>query len=206
MIRLWETMVLIGSICLSGCVSAGLFSWGENASYSFWSNASEDVESVEIVGLHQDHKKYLISAARVMPARHSIRAFYGGSQYMSDTGHKVPEEAEIRWRKLTLPGGEPYAGEAVGPFRVKVRSRIPEEALKLAKREGYSIGIRFSVGKEPVMLCWGVVQYGIGNLGTVMSGGQCSPEDVAWRKDIDWRKPGVWFPENLARASGKLRQ
>lgn len=189
-------MVVIGTICLSGCVSAGLFSQGENASYSFWDNASEEVESVEIVGLYQDHKKHLISSSRVKPARHSIRAFSGGYQYMSDTGHKIPKEVEIRWRKLPPLDGKPYTGEVVGPFRVKVRSRIPDEALKLARREGYSIGIEFSVGKEPVMLCWGIVtKNGAKLLGAIMSGGQCSPEDVAWRKDIDWRNPGVWFPE-----------
>ncbi|MEW6416082.1 MAG: hypothetical protein AB1482_12615 [Pseudomonadota bacterium] len=196
MIKKWMAVMVFGSTCLSGCVSAGLFSRGENASYSFWNNASEDIESVEIVGLYQDHKKYLISAARVMPARHNIRAFYGGYQYMSDTGHKVPEQVEVSWRKMPPVGGKPYTGELMGPYRVVVRSRIPEEALKLARRGDYSIGIEFSVGKEPVMLCWGVVTKEGGSLlGTIVSGGQCSPEDVAWRKDIDWRKPGVWFPE-----------
>lgn len=190
-------MVVIGTICLSGCVSAGLFSQGENASYSFWNNASEEVESVEIVGLYQDHKKHLISSSRAKAAGWNTRWFIGGSQYMSDTDHKVPEEAEIRWRKLPPLDGKPYTGEVVGPFRVKVRSRIPDEALKLARREGYSIGIRFSVGEEPVMLCWGVVAPESDSRGrsTIMSGGQCSPKDVAWRKDIDWRNPGVWFPE-----------
>lgn len=127
---------------------------------------------------------------------------------MADTGHKVPEEVEVSWRKMPPPSDNPYVGEQIGPFRIKVRSRIPEEALKLARREGYSIGIRFSVGKEPVMLCWGAVapESDFRGRSTIMAGGQCSPEDVAWRKDIDWRKPGVWFPENLARASGKLRQ
>ncbi len=115
---------------------------------------------------------------------------------MADTGHKVPEEAEIHWRKMPPSGGQPYTGETVGPFRVKVRSRIPEEALKLARRKGYSIGIEFSVGKEPVMLCWGIVTKNSAKLlGAIMAGGQCNPEDVAWRKDIDWRNPGVWFPE-----------
>lgn len=189
-------MMVIGSICLSGCVSAGLFSQGENASYSFWNNASENVESVEIVGLYQDHKKHLISSSLAKAAGWNTRWFIGGSQFMADTGHKVPEEAEIRWRKMPPSSGQPYTGEVVGPFRVKVRSRIPEEALKLARREGYSIGIEFSVGKEPVMLCWGIVtKNGAKLLGAIMAGGQCNPEDVAWRKDIDWHEPGRWFPE-----------
>lgn len=196
MIRIWEAMVMIASICLSGCVSAGLTSRGENATYSYWNNASEDVESVEIVGVYQDHKKYLISSSRAKSAGWNTRWFIGGNQYMSDTGHKVPEQVEVSWRKIPPVGGKPYSGELMGPYRVAVRSRIPEEALKLARRVGYSIGIEFSVGREPVMLCWGVVTKDGGSLlGTIMSGGQCSPEDVAWRKDIDWRKPGVWFPE-----------
>lgn len=190
-------MVMIGLICLSGCVSAGLFSRGENAAYSFWNNGSEEVESVEIVGLYQDYKKYLISSSHAKSAGWNTRWFTGGSQYMSDTGHTVPEQVEVSWRKMPPVGGKPYTGELMGPYRVVVRSRIPEAALKLARRVGYSIGIEFSVGKEPVMLCWGVVaaESDFRGRSTIISGGQCSPEDVAWRKDIDWRKPGVWFPD-----------
>lgn len=198
MTKTWTAIMMFGSVCLSGCVSAGMFSQGENASYSFWNNSEEEIESLEIVGIYQDKKKYLISSSRVKAANWQTRWFVGGNQYMSDTGHKIPEEMEINWRKMPPVGGKPYTGELMGPYRVLVRSRIPEEALKLARREGYSIGIEFSVGKQPVLLCWGVVttrESDYRGRSTIMSGGQCNPEDVAWRKDIDRRKPGVWFPE-----------
>lgn len=115
---------------------------------------------------------------------------------MADTGHKVPEDVEVSWRKMLPPSDNPYIGEQIGPFRVKVRSRIPQEVLQMARQDGYSLGIKISIGKEPILLCWGIVtKNGAKLLGTIMAGGQCSPEDVAWRKDIDWRNPGVWFPE-----------
>ncbi len=116
---------------------------------------------------------------------------------MADTGHRVPEEMEVSWRKMPPAGGKPYTGEPMGPYRVKVRSRIPQEVLELARRDGYSLGVKLSVGKAPVLLCWGVVGDKSDKRGrsTIIAGGQCNPDDVAWRSDIDWRKPGVWFPE-----------
>ena len=189
-------IMIFGSSCFSGGVAAGLFSQGENASYSFWNNTDQDVEKVEIVGIYQDQKRTLVSYPDGKAAGWNTRWFSGGNQYMADTGHQVPEEAEVRWLKMPPLGGKPYTGEAVGPFRIKVRSRIPQEALQLVRRDGYSIGIEFSVGKEPVLLCWGIVtKKGANQLGVIMSGGQCNPEDVAWRKDIDWHQPGHWFPE-----------
>ena len=195
MVKKWGGIVAFGLTCLSGCVSAGLFSQGENVSYSFWNNSDKDVEKMEITGIYEDRKKYLISSSVAKAAGWNTRWFVGGSQYMADTGHKVPEEVEVSWRKMPSSGDNPYTGEPVGPFRIKVRSRIPQEALQLARRDGYSLGIEFSVGKQPILLCWGVVtKKGASLLGAIMAGGECNPEDVAWRKDIDWHKPGVWFP------------
>jgi hypothetical protein len=196
MVKRWVVIMIFGSIGLSGCVSAGLFSQGESASYAFWNNSDNEVEAVKIVGVYLDYEKELAGASRAKAAHWNTRWFVGGYQYMADTGHKVPEEVDVSWRKLPPPGGKPYTGEPMGPYRVKVRSRIPQEALKLAGRKGYSLGVEFSVGKEPVQLCWGVVtKKGASILGTIMSGGQCNPEDVAWRKDIDWHEPGHWYPE-----------
>lgn len=202
MIKKWVAIMVFVSAWLSGCVSAGLFSQGENAGYSFWNNSDEEVEAVKIVGIYPDYKKELSGASRSEPVRRyvslgqPILGFVGGDQYFSDTGHKIPEEMEVTWRKMPPPGAKPYTGELMGPYQVLVRSRIPQEALKLARRDGYNLGIQFSVGKQPTLFCWGIAtKKGASLLGTIMAGGQCNPEDVAWRKDIDWRNPGVWFPE-----------
>ena len=196
MIRKWVAMVVLSSAWLSGCASAGLLSQGENAGYSFWNNSNEDIEAVKIVGIYPDYKKELAGASQAKAAHWNTRWFVGGNQYRADTGHKIPEKVEVSWRKMPSPGGQPYTGELMGPYQVVVRSRIPQKALELANRDGYSLGLEFSVGKQPVLLCWGVAtKKGAGLLGTIMSGGPCNPEDVAWRKDIDWHAPGVWFPE-----------
>lgn len=202
MIRKWAAIMGFSMACLSGCVSAGLFSQGENVGYSFWNDSDEEVEAVKIVGIYPDYTKELSGASRSKPQKWFVhpgqptQGFSGGYQFKSDTGHKLPEEMEVSWRKMPPPGAEPYTGELMGPYRVLVRSRISDEALRLAKRDGYSLGINLSVGKQPVLLCWGVAtKKGASLLGTIMAGGQCNPEDVAWRKDIDWHKPGVWFPK-----------
>ncbi|MHB1333125.1 MAG: hypothetical protein ACYCY1_11055 [Sulfuriferula sp.] len=189
--------VALSSAWLSGCASAGLFSQGETAGYSSWNNSDEEVQNIDIVGIYPEKKQLILSFLRGEPyPDRRIQGFVGNVQYMSDTGHKVPEKVEVSWRKMPPPGGQPYTGKLMGPYQVVVRSRIPEQALRMARRDGYSLGINFSVGKLPILLCWGVVtKIGAGLLGTIMSGGQCNPEDVAWRKDIDWHAPGVWFPE-----------
>lgn len=185
-----------GLASLSGCVSAGLFGQGENAGYSFWNNSDEDIEAVKIVGIYPEYKSELVGASQAKAANWSTRWFVGGNQYRADTGHKIPEEMEISWRKMPAVGGKPYTGDLMGPYRVQVRSRIPKEALQLARRDGYSLGLEFSVGKQPVLFCWGVVtKRGANLLGAIMSGGQCNPQDVAWRKDVNWHQPGRWFPE-----------
>jgi hypothetical protein len=199
MIKKWMAIMVFGSTCLSGCVSAGLFSQGETVGYSAWNNSDEKVQNIEIVGIFPDRKQLILSflGGDPYPVRR-VQGFVGNVQYMSDTGHKVPEEVEVSWRKVPPGDSKPYSGELMGPYRIVVRSRIPEAAFKLARRNGYSLGINFSVGKEPLMLCWGVVGTDKSDHrghSVIMSGGQCNPEDVAWRKDIDWHKPGVWFPE-----------
>lgn len=208
MIKQWVAIMVFGSAWLSGCVSAGLFSQGENAVYAFWNNSDEEIEKAGTVGIYQDGKiKYLDSQSsskplrRYVPPGQPIHGFGGGHQMLADTGHKVPEEMEVKWRKLPAPGAKPYTGERMGPFRIKVRSRIPQQALQLARRDGYSLAIYPSAGKEPILLCWALADTGAKSdhrgLRIIMAGGQCKPEDVAWRSDIDWRKPGVWFPEPI---------
>lgn len=206
MIKQWVAIMVFGSAWLSGGVSAGLFSQGENIGFSISNYSDKDIEKVEVMGIYQDGKKIELystsssqSRIRYLTPGQPIYGFIGNTQYMSDTGHKVPEEVDVRWRKMPREGQAIYKGDPIGSFRIKVRSRIPPQALQLAGRDGYSLGLTFSVGKEPVLLCWGVVtKKGASLLGAIMSGGQCKPEDVAWRSDIDWRKSGVWFPEPIS--------
>lgn len=202
MIKKWMAMMVFGSTCLSGCSSAGLFRQGVNVSYLFWNNSDGDIENVVAVGIFEDKNiKYYASISeavrRYAQLGQPIHGYVWGHQITADTGYKVPKEVGVSWRKLPSAGGKPYTAELMGPYRVVVRSRIPEEALRLARSDAYNLGINFSVGKEPVLLCWVVATYESDYRGrtTTMAGGQCNPEKVAWREGIDWHKPGVWFPE-----------
>lgn len=76
---------------------------------------------------------------------------FGGNQL---NPHKIPEEVLITWREMPPSGGQPYTGELKGPYRVKVRERIPDEVLKQARRDGFSVNLSFSAGELPILFNW----------------------------------------------------
>lgn len=133
------------------------FGQGENASYTAWSNADHEIENVEVTRVGPGNK-YLFSTA-VMEIDRGLApgAGVGGNSYGADTGHTVPEEVEIHWRKPPREGQQMYRGDLVGPYRVKVRSLIPAEVLTQIRQRGYQLGLSFSVGREPIKLCWALV-------------------------------------------------
>lgn len=202
MIKTFLAMMVFASTCVSGCGCAALLRHGENVSYLFWNNSDGDIENVVVVGIFEDKStKYYASVSeavrRYARSGKPIHGFVWGHRITADTGYKVPKELGVSWHKLPSAGGKPYTPEVMGPYRVAVRSRIPEEALRLARSDAYNLGINLAVGNELVRLCWVVATYESDYRGrtTLMAGGQCNPEEIAWRDGIDWRKPGVWFPE-----------
>ncbi|GEM_PF-3319481 len=156
-------IIMIGLLqFLSGCAvqAGGLFGSGENASYSVRNSAPREMEDVQVVGaagmpyagqLRQPANTWKPSAEypRQMPN-------FGGNRL---NPHKIPEEVLITWREIPPSGGQPYTGELKGPYRVKVRERIPDEVLKQARRDGFSVNLSFSAGELPILFNWKLVDF-----------------------------------------------
>lgn len=152
---------------LSSCAvqAMGGLRAGENARYGADNIAPRDIQDINVVDTANPDRWYFsqsrqpantwkpsVKYSRQMPS-------FGGDQFNSDSGHKIPDEVLISWREMPPPGGQPYTGELKGPHRIKVRSRIPDEVLKLARRDGFSVNLSFSAGESPTLFNWKLVEY-----------------------------------------------
>jgi hypothetical protein len=82
-------------------------------------------------------------------------------------GRRVPEEIEVRWRKMPGPGGKPYTGEPVGPYTVKVRERIPSEVLtQVRSSRVLQLRLIFAIQNQGVAFRWELREYGWDVIGT----------------------------------------
>ena len=90
--------------------------------------------------------------------------------YFSPT---IPDELEISWRTINAIE-DTEKGQLVGPHRVKVRSIIDKEALKLINNNYYHIVISINTTKKTPTLCWklwNIKEQPKGKL--IMQGGDC---------------------------------
>jgi hypothetical protein len=149
---------------VSGCASGmNLFSRGENFSVNFLSMVNRGLEDVAVS--MPGNREAVWASQGMTPAHPPPRAFnvgdsnIGGDMYTADNNQLVPEEVEVSWRELPSPGGKPYTGELKGPYRVKVRSRIPPDVLRMARKEGYFVELMFSVGEWPILFGWDLVEF-----------------------------------------------
>ena len=159
-------MVALAQFLSGGAAQAlGLFSRGENASYSATNLNRRAVEDVELTG--SDGRSYdsalstdpysLKSGFTYTPFRVGVAG--GGNQYMSDTGHKVPEEMFVTWRELPPAGVKPYTGQRKGPFRVKVREKIPREVLFQIRKPGVSLQMIFAFSDDGLLFDWQLIEF-----------------------------------------------
>lgn len=157
-------IIIIGTalLLLTGCSARamGLLRGGENAKYGASNTAPREIEQVEVEGI--DGRPYFSQSGQRADTRKPGVKYvpgFGGDQFNSDSGHKIPEEVLISWREMPPPGGQSYTGELKGPYRVKVREHIPKEVLAIARREGFSVDISFSAGELPIILNWKLTDY-----------------------------------------------
>jgi hypothetical protein len=162
-------MIIMGGLVhtLTGCAAQamGMLRSGENASYSVNNIAPRELEQVRLVdGMNPDRWYFSQSGQAANTWKPSAKypksmPSFGGNQYSSDSGHKIPDELLVSWREMPAPGSQPYTGEAKGPFRIKVRSRIPEDVLRQIRREGVSLQLSFTAGELPILFNWKLVDY-----------------------------------------------
>lgn len=154
-------IIIMGAalLFLTGCSAQamGLLRGGENAKYGASNTAPREIEQVNVEGI--DGRPYFSQSGQRADTRKPGVKYvpgFGGDQL---NPHKIPEEVLITWREMPPPGGQPYTGELKGPHRVKVRSRIPDEVLKQARRDGFSVNLSFSAGELPILFNWELVEY-----------------------------------------------
>ena len=162
-------VVALAQLLSGGAAQAmGLFSRGENASYSATNLQMTTVEDVEVKG-HSGRSYF--SAGELI--QYSIRpivkyeAFLGGAgggnQFNSDTGHKIPVEILVTWRELPPGGSKPYTGLLKGPYRLKVREKIPKEVLQAVQKNGVSVVLSFAFSDQGVLFNWQLIDYDLDN-------------------------------------------
>ena len=149
---------------LSGCAAQamGVMRRGENAGYGASNVSARELEQVRVVDAANPDRWYFSQSGQpvgtygnFVPAPDAKKnPGYGGNRYMSDTGHKVPEAILISWREMPPPGGQPYTGKLVGPFKILVRSKIPPNVLEQARRDNISLEFGFSAGEVPPYMQW----------------------------------------------------
>ena len=150
---------------LTGCAAQAMGSirGGENGSYMASNLNLAEVEQVDIkVG----QRSYFSASSMLQYSTKPLTSKYlpsggagGGYKYPADTGHKIPDEVTITWRELPPIGGKPYTGQLKGPFRVKVRERIPKEVLQAVSRDGVYLEMLFSFADSGVLFNWQLTDF-----------------------------------------------
>lgn len=160
-------IIMLGGVLqfLSGCAAQamGIMRRGENAGYGVQNVGPRELEQVELVDATNPDRSYFGQSGQpsgINPGfKHAKnkRIAAGNNRYMSDTGHKVPEAVLISWREMPAPGGQPYTGTRVGPFKILVRSKIPPAVLEQARKEKIHIDIGFTSGMLPPIMQWRLI-------------------------------------------------
>ena len=58
-------------------------------------------------------------------------------------------------------GGQPYTGELKGPYRVKVRERIPKAVLAAVRKDGITAELSFGFDESSIRFDWKVIDYNV---------------------------------------------
>jgi hypothetical protein len=160
-------IIMLGGLLqlLGGCTAQamGIMRRGENAGYVVINVGPLALEDVDVVDAANPERSYAGQSGQpsgIDPGfKHAKnkRIAAGNNRYMSDTGHKVPEAVLISWREMPAPGGQPYTGTLVGPFKILVRSKIPPAVLDQARKETVHIDIGFTSGMLPPIMQWRLI-------------------------------------------------
>jgi len=159
----WFLLLFIAS--LNGCnqPEAGRV----NVGYGAWNISSVEVTDVKVTGFFSKHR--LNAYPHMTPSM-------GSNVFLDkDVTHIIPEEVQVSWRETPVEGEQWYDSKQVGPYSVKLRSRIPDDVISKASKTKYILNIGLSVGKLPILVCWRLVRSVHPKPGTVyvQQGGDC---------------------------------
>jgi len=128
-----------------------------NVGYSAWNISAEELTDINIGGYYST--KRLASYPHHTPSM-------GANVFLDrQLAQLIPEEVKVSWHNT----------EPVGPYRVKLRSRMPDDVIRKATKRGYILNIGVSVGKLPILVCWRLERSAHPKPGTyyVQQGGDC---------------------------------
>lgn len=146
-------LLLVASLC--GCNDIN--NRQVNVGYGAWNISDKEVTNVNIGGYYK--KKRLTSYPHMTP-RMGITVFFN-----KQVTNIIPEEVKVSWHNT----------EPVGPYRVKLRSRIPDDVIRKASKTTHTLKIGVSVGKLPILVCWRLERSAYPKPGSyyVQQGGDC---------------------------------
>ena len=171
----WVNRLLLAVLVVALAVAYKVYSSHRyQVSFSFWNATDEDVAEAFV---HDANGRLLYETLGFVPVSINFQGWRSGSGLTTefiDFPHAVliswrkpsPQETsaqrcrrrmEIDCEKLGIPGQVMYRdGELVGPFRVNLRSRIPDREWGLLQRRGLytELAFGFSVGVNPPQVRW----------------------------------------------------
>ena len=171
----FELLPLLMFLCCSHAVVAN--DNNEEVIYNAQNTVDKTVNAVEII--RSDTKEQLFyRSVDVSPVNRNtwdLSTSWQIGAFIPDSGDPVPEQVEIRWRKLPKQGQAIYRGDIEGPYAIQVRSRIPVDVLKKSREDGYDLSLMFLVGRSPVTFCWRLGDYksSVPNNIGLQTGGDC---------------------------------
>lgn len=162
------TFILVTLMLVSNTSDAmGILSSGTNACYAIRNIGTKDIQDLRVISA-DDPRLWYESALRQRASTITDYSSsmpgstlgFGGSCYRHDSGHQVPDAVLVSWRELPEAGGKAYSGRQLGPYRIEIRARVPEEVLALARRHPYSLEFSFTAGALPIYFNWQLISFG----------------------------------------------
>lgn len=125
--------------------------------WSTWNNTPTKIGASSVRSTEEPYTNYVHTLGSFPNVQDSPP--FGGYRYHM----YLPEEVDISWETLLPNSDAKVVGDIRGPYRIKIRSRIPSELLALAARDNrwrnYILQISISVGKLPTLMNWRLLEH-----------------------------------------------